>query len=89
MYYVPDGTELAGFYECSSCSARFLHTRIVPFMICPYCGETPDMEVGPDEEMPECREDARLLQVIEGAEEVEKMDQLLSVAITGGNYEWI
>ena len=46
------------------------------------------MELGPDEEMPEIREDAKLLKVIEG-EAVEKMDGLLSLARTGGDFNWI
>ena len=32
---------------------------------------------------------AVLLQRIEGEEEVEKMDALLSLAITGGDFDWI
>lgn len=47
------------------------------------------MEIGPDEEMPVAKEDAKLLQVVRGKEEVEKMDTLLSLAITGGDYTWI
>ncbi len=89
MYYVDDGTERAGYYECSECHYRFLSEKIGPALVCPYCGEEVDMELGPDEEMPEIRESARLLQVIEGAEDVERMDALLSLAITGGNYEWL
>lgn len=85
MYFVPDGTIMCGFYECKSCDARFLDVKIVPKMICPYCGETPDMEIGPDEEMPIIKEDAVLLQVVEGEEEVIKMDTLVSLAITGGD----
>ena len=56
---------------------------------CPYCGEEPDMEIGPDEEMPVAAETAKLLMVVEGEEEVEKMDALLSLAITGGDYNWL
>lgn len=89
MYYVPDGTQFCGFYECKDCGERFLDVKIVPKMICPYCGEEPDMEIGPDEEMPQVVEAAELLQVVEGEEEVEKMDTLLSLAITGGDYEWL
>lgn len=88
MYYVPDGTQIAGFYECEDCSNRFLSQVVVPRMVCPYCGEEPDMEIGPDDEMPEAKEAARLLSVVEG-EDVEKMDILLSLAITGGDYEWL
>lgn len=89
MFYVPDGTQICGFYECESCDSRFLDLKIGPRIVCPYCGEEPDMEIGPDEEMPTAKEDAKLLQVIEGEEEVEKMDGLLSLALTGGDYDWL
>ena len=55
----------------------------------PYCGEEPDMEIGPDDVMPDTTETAKFLQVVEGEEEVGKMDMLLSLAITGGDYEWL
>lgn len=89
MYYVPDGTKICGYFECKNCKERFLSLTTAPSMVCPSCGEEPDLEIGPDEEMPEVKEDAVLLQLIEGEEEVEKMDRLLSLAITGGDYEWI
>lgn len=89
MYYVPDGTIMCGYYECTECGNRFLDLKIGPAIVCPYCGEEPDMEIGPDEEMPQLREDAKLIQMVEGEEEVEKMDTLLSLAITGGDYTWI
>lgn len=89
MYYVPDDTERCGFYECKSCSQRFLDLKIAPTIICPYCGEEPDLEIGPDDDMPEAVEDAKLLQMIEGHEEVERYDKLLSLAFTGGDYDWI
>ena len=89
MYYVPDGTQMCGYYECSDCKNRFLSLKVVPQLVCPYCGEEPDMELGPDEEMPEIKEAAKLIQVVSGKEEVEKMDTLLSLAITGGNYDWL
>ena len=89
MYYIPDGTQICGFYECSECGNRFLSEKIVPAMICPYCGEVPNMEIGPDEEMPVAFEQAKLLQVIEGEDEIEKMDGLLSLAVTGGDYAWL
>ncbi|MCR5625787.1 MAG: hypothetical protein K6F99_00575 [Lachnospiraceae bacterium] len=88
MYYVPDETEKCGFYECSSCDARFLDVRIAPSLVCPYCGETPDMEIGPDEDMPKVSETAKLQKMLEG-DEVERYDTLLSLAITGGNYDWL
>ena len=88
MFYVPDGTERCGFYECSECGSRFLDIRIAPTIVCPYCGEEPDMEIGLDDEMPDTAESAKLVQVLEG-EDVEKYDTLLSLAITGGDEGWI
>ena len=88
IYYVPDGTERCGFYECRECGNRFLDVRIAPAIICPYCGEEPEMEIGPDEEMQEADESAKLIEMVEG-ENVEKYDTLLSLAITGGDYSWI
>ncbi|MBQ8596478.1 MAG: hypothetical protein IJ409_01690 [Lachnospiraceae bacterium] len=89
MYYVPDGTKICGYFECKNCKERFLSLTTAPSMVCPGCGEEPDWEIGPDEDMPVVEENAVLLQLIEGEEEVEKMDRLLSLAITGGDYEWI
>lgn len=90
MFFVPDNTEKCGFYECRECGARFLDLRIAPTLVCPYCGEESfDMEIGPDDEMPEVREDAALVEMIVGEEEVERYDGLLSLAITGGDYEWL
>ena len=88
MFYVPDETQRCGFYECSDCGSRFLDLRIARSIVCPYCGEEPDMELGPDDEMPKMTESARLQKMLEG-EEVEKYDTLLSLALTGGDYSWI
>lgn len=88
MYYVPDGTTKCGYYECSECGERFLSLHTEPEIVCPSCGEDMDWEIGLDEEMPTARETAKLIQIVEG-EDVEKMDILLSLAITGGDYEWI
>ena len=88
MFYVPDGTERCGFYECGDCGNRFLDIRIAPAIVCPYCGEEPDLEIGPDDEMPKGKESAKLQKMLEG-EEVEKYDMLLSLALTGGDYSWI
>ena len=88
MYYVPDGTKRCGFYECENCRQRFLDIRIAPQITCPYCGEELDMEIGPDDEMPEAKESAKLLEMVQG-EDVKKYDTLLSLAITGGDYGWI
>ena len=81
MYYVPDGTEMCGYYECKECGNRFLALQTGPQLVCPYCGEEPDMPVA--------AESAKLIQVVKGAEEVERMDTLLSLAVTGGDYAWI
>lgn len=89
MYYVPDGTTKCGYYECEDCGERFLSLHTEPSIICPGCGEELDWEIGLDEERPTARETAKLIKIVEGAEEVEKMDMLLSLAITGGDYEWI
>lgn len=88
MYYVPDGTERCGYYECMSCGSRFLATETADVTYCPYCEADSDPEVGPDEIMTEPEAAARLIKVAVG-EEVEKLDMLLSLAVTGGNYEWI
>ncbi len=46
------------------------------------------MELGPDDEMPEVIETAKLLETVEG-EDVERYDTLLSLAIIGGDYSWV
>lgn len=89
MFYVPDGTIMCGFYECEDCGERFLDLRIAPMMICPYCGEVPDMEIGPDEEMPTIEESAVLLEMVEGEENVQRYDQLLSVAFVTDDESWL
>lgn len=89
MYYVPDGTTRCGYYECKECNTKFLHIKIVPAFACPYCSKEPDMEIGPDEEMPEASAMATLIDIIEGEEAVEQYDALLSLAVTGGDFNWI
>ena len=88
MYYVPDETRICGFYECSRCHERFLDVKTAPLIMCPYCEKEPDMEIGPDDPMPEITETAELIQILEG-EDIERYDTLLSLAVTGGNYDWI
>ena len=56
---------------------------------CPDCEAEIDYEIGPDESLEDVLDTAELLQKIEGEEEVEKMDTLLSLALTGGDYSWI
>lgn len=88
MYYVPDGTDRCGYYMCSACGSKFLSLQTTDSIPCPYCEEDVDLEIGPDEEMSASMDSAKLQQILEG-EDVEKMDILLSLAITGGNYDWI
>lgn len=88
MYYVPDGTEKCGFYECRKCGNRFLSLQTMVKIPCPNCEADIDYEIGPGESMEDVFDTADLLEVLEG-EDVEKMDTLLSLAITGGDYSWI
>ena len=41
-----------------------------------------------DNGQPVITEDAKLVQMLQGEEEVAKYDQLLSLAVTGGDYNW-
>lgn len=41
VYFVPDGTEMCGYYECKDCGNRFLSLKIGPQIVCPACGEEP------------------------------------------------
>lgn len=88
MYYVPDGTTKCGYYECSVCGSRFLSLETEDMICCPDCEADFDPEIGPEEVSTAGQKTAKLISVCEG-EDVEKMDTLLSLAITGGNYEWI
>lgn len=89
MFYVPDGTEKCGYYECMECGYRFLSLSTEDRIECPDCEGNFDYEIGPDDTIEESQNKAKLIKIIEGVEEVEKMDTLLSLAITGGDYEWI
>ena len=84
MYYVPDGTKTCGYYECKKCGNRFLSLQTMEKIPCPDCEAEVDYEIGPGESLEDVLDTAVLLQRIEGEEEVEKMDALLSLAITGG-----
>lgn len=88
MYYLPENTRMCGYYECKECNSRFLDIKTAPKIICPYCGENPDMEIGPDDIIKPAEESAELIQVLYD-EDVEKYDRLLSLAITGGDFNWI
>lgn len=89
MYYVPDGTTKCGFYECRKCKNRFLSLQTMSKIPCPVCEADIDYEIGPDESLEDILDTSDLQKVIEGEEEVEKMDVLLSLAITGGDFNWL
>ena len=88
MYYVPDGTVKCGYYECTKCGEKFLDIQTNESITCPFCESEIDYEIGPDEDINTLKAEAKLIKIVEG-EEVEKLDMLLSLAVTGGNYEWI
>ena len=89
MFYVPDKTTRCGFYECKKCGNRFLSLQTMKKIPCPDCERDIDYEIGPDESLDDLLDTAELLQIVEGEEDVAKMDGLLSLAITGGDDEWI
>ena len=89
MYYVDDDCERCGYYECEKCHTRFLSRIITSKCKCPDCDAEVNMEIGPEEVMVEESESAKLIEVIEGKENVERYDKLLSLAITGGDFDWI
>ena len=68
---------------------RFLSMQTMKRIPCPDCEAEIDYEIGPDESLEDVLDTAELIQKIEGEEEVEKMDTLLSLALTGGDYSWI
>ena len=78
-----------GYYECKKCGNRFLSLQTMNRIPCPECEAEIDYEIGPDESMEDALDTAELLEKIIGEEEVEKMDGLLSLAITGGDCNWI
>lgn len=80
MFFVEEGTERCGFYECRKCDYRFLSRLTEKKIACPLCEQDIDYEIGPDESLEDYLETADLIDVIEGKEDVERMDTLLSVA---------
>ena len=88
MYYVEDGTKKAGFYECKKCFDRFLAYETDKRTFCPNCSNHIDYEIGPDETLEDILMCAELIDVIEGEENVAKMDKLLSCAFDDDD-SWI
>ncbi|MDO4188470.1 MAG: hypothetical protein Q4D29_05710 [Lachnospiraceae bacterium] len=80
MYFLEDGTNKCGFYECKKCNYRFLSLHTSEKTPCPLCEQDLDYEIGPDESLEDLLETATLIDVIEGEEDVARMDALLSVA---------
>ena len=88
MYFLDDGTKKCGFYECKKCDYRFLSVYTTKKAPCPLCEQDIDYEIGPDESLEDLLETADLIDVIEGKEDVERMDTLLSVAFSEDD-SWI
>ncbi len=78
MNFVPDGTTEAGLYECDVCNMRFLDTNTRKQIVCPYC----------DEEKVQ-KENAVLIKIVHGEEQVREYDILLSPDFSGGGYQLI
>ncbi|MCQ2510607.1 MAG: hypothetical protein MJ116_09125 [Lachnospiraceae bacterium] len=78
MNFVPEGTTEAGLYECEVCRIRFLDLSTKKSIVCPYCDDD-DSD----------RENAVLLKVIRGEEQVREYDILLSPDFSGGGYQLI
>ena len=45
MYFVEDGTEKCGFYECRKCNYRFLSMATAARTACPLCEQDIDYEI--------------------------------------------
>lgn len=75
--------------KCKKCGNRFLSMQTMSRIPCPDCAAEIDYEIGPDETMEDVVDTAVLVEKIEGEEEVARMDALLSLAVTGGNFDWI
>lgn len=89
MYFVPDGTSECGFYECHECNYRFLSLQTTSHIPCPLCEQDICYEIGPDESIEDLLETADLKEVIEGEDNVAKLDQLLSCAYQDDDDSWV
>ena len=79
----------ADIMNVKNAATVFLSMQTMKRIPCPDCEAEIDYEIGPDESLEDVLDTAELIQKIEGEEEVEKMDTLLSLALTGGDYSWI
>lgn len=89
MFFVSDGTTKCGFYECRECDYRFLSEQTLPRIACPLCEQDICYEIGPDENLEDLLNTANLKEIIEGKEEVEKLDALLSCAYQDDSDSWL
>lgn len=83
MHFVPKGTTRCGLYECqqNKCWSRFLDVRVRDALPCPFCGRVIDMEIGPDEELPEVGLTAKLIRVLEDEKDIAGWDRMLGGSI--------
>lgn len=89
MYFVPDGTKECGYYECKKCGYRFLSLQTMKRLRVLIVSQRLIMKSDRMNQWKMFIDTAELLEKIKGEEEVEKMDTLLSLAITGGDESWI
>ena len=89
MYYVPDGTKTCGYYECKKCGNRFLSLQTMEKSHVRTARRRWIMKSDLANLWRMCWIPQCCCKKIEGEEEVEKMDALLSLAITGGDFDWI
>lgn len=88
MYFVSDDAERVGFYECKECGYRFLSESTEPRIECPNCSNDIDYELGPDESIEDYINSAYLIEIIEGNENIQRYDSLLSCTFVD-NEAWI
>lgn len=88
MYFVSENCEKAGFYECRECGYRFLSELTDQRIECPNCANDIDYEIGPDESIDDYINTAVLLEIIEGNENIQRYDSLLSSTFVD-NEAWI
>lgn len=89
MFFVDDGCNKCGFYECRECSYRFLKVTTDEKTSCQMCEQDICYEIGPDESLDDILNTANLKEIIEGEEEVAKMDALLSCAYQDDTDSWM
>lgn len=89
MYYVPDGTKQCGYYECKKCGNRFLSLQTIARIPCPDCAAEIDYEIGPDETLADVTDAGSASAENRGRGGSGEKDALLSLAITGGDFNWI